>query len=102
VAGDSVTLWVTKVPITITKISAHRQAGTSIVINIEHGLNPAAPGTNLWSSNQTVTAETSIDQTFDAFANADVAINNVIKLEISTVTGSVAEAHVTIEYVEET
>lgn len=101
VAGDSITLWVTKVPITITKISSHRQAGTSIAINIEHGTNPANPGSSLWASNQTVTDETIVDQNFDAFVNAAVATNNVIKFEITSVIGNVQEAHVTVEYVEE-
>lgn len=101
VGGDSISLWVTRKAITITKISCHRQGGTSIAINIEHGTNPGNPGTNLWSGSQTVTDTTSIDQSFDAFANAAVSANNVVKLEITNVTGNVSEAHVTVEYTED-
>lgn len=98
ISGDSLTFFVPSQNIIITTVSAHRQSGTSILFNIEHGTNPAFPGTSLWSSNQTVTADTSIDQSFDAFNDASVLADNIIKLEIITVTGSVAEFHVTIEY----
>ena len=98
VNGDSISIWVPPSPIIITAISAHRQGGTSIIFNIEHGTDPSNPGTSLWSGNQTVTANTSIDQTFDAFNDATVLADNIIKLEIITVTGSVTEFHVTIEY----
>ncbi len=98
VGGDSVSLWVPRHAITITDVSAHRQAGTNVTFNIEHGTDPSNPGTSLWSSNQVVTANTALDQTFDAFNDATVQADNVIKLEVVSVLGAVTEFHVTIEY----
>ena len=96
--GDSLTFFVPSAAITITGVSAHRQGGTSVIFNIEHGTNPSAPGTSLWSANETVTADTTLDQTFAAFNDATVLADNIIKLEIVTVTGAVTEFHATIEY----
>lgn len=96
--GDSLTFLVPRVAITITGVSAHRQDGTSVVFNIKHGTNPSAPANSLWSSDETVTANTTIDQTFAAYNDATVPADNAIKLEITTVNGAVSEFHVTIEY----
>lgn len=98
VGGDSITLWVPRHDITITDVSAHRQGGTNVTFNIEHGTNPSNPGTSLWSSNQVVTANTALDQSFDAYNDATIPADSLLKLEITAVTGSVSEFHVTIEY----
>ncbi len=100
VGGDSISIWVPKNAVTITGVSAHRQDGTSFAFNIKHGSNPGSPATALWDSNETVTATTSIDQTFADFDNADVTADHIVKLEITAVTGSVSELHVTIEFEE--
>jgi len=96
--GDSLTFLVPSTAITITGVSAHRQAGTSILFNVKHGPDPSTPANSLWSSDETVTANTTIDQTFAAFNDATVPADTAIKLEITTVTGAVTEFHVTLEY----
>jgi hypothetical protein len=96
--GDSLTFLVPSQAITIIGVSAHRQDGTSVLFNVKHGTNPSAPANSLWASDETVTANTSIDQTFAAFNDATVPANSAVKLEITTVTGTVSEFHVTIEY----
>lgn len=97
-ATDSITIFVPRSAITITGVSAHRQGGTSVAFNIDHGTNPSAPANALWSSDETVTANTTIDQSFAAFNDATVPADSAVKLVLSAVTGTVTEFHVTLEY----
>jgi hypothetical protein len=93
VENDLFGMWITNKAITVTEIQAICEGGTSVVCNIEHAATVTAAGTLIDQITPTtsIVSETTI-------TSPNVAANQVISINLGTVTGSVNSVTVTVYY----
>jgi len=91
--NDLFAMWITNKAITVTEIQAICEGGTSVVCNIENAATVTAAGTLIDQITPTtaITSETTI-------TSANVAADQVISINLGTVTGSVNSVTVTVNY----
>lgn len=92
--GDRIVMMMNSRPITVTGVSFASAAGTSVVISLEFATTIAS-GTVIHSDTcATSTPEWDVTPSGDSTVPTD----QIIALEVGTVTGSVTDLHVTFEY----
>lgn len=94
---DRVILFRTMTDMIIDSVVAVKDNGTSLDFNISFDDSASAEGTNIFSSDVTVSSEDEGD-VFDSVDNAEIPKNNWIVLSISSVTDSVVRLSITVYY----
>ncbi len=89
----------TPVAITVTNILTYRVGGTSVTLNFWHDTTATGTTNQLWASDEVITSTTGEDIT--SFTDATIPADSYIRLEVSAVSGSVDEWHLTMEYTED-
>lgn len=95
---EDITMFRTNVAITVTKVSGVVRGSTpSIDFNIYHGSDRSGAGTALFASDQTLNNTATPDE-YETFADATIPADSVIWFETSAKSGTVDEAHVTLDF----
>lgn len=97
--SENITLFHTDVAITITKVHAVvRGSGSpSVTLQMPHGADRSAGGTNLFGSVQTPTSTTAGTE-YTSFFDATLAADEILWLTTSATNGTVNELALTIYY----
>lgn len=97
--SENITLFHTDVAITITKVHAVvRGSGSpSVTLQMPHGADRSAAGTNLFGSSQTPSSTTAGTE-YTSFSDATLAADEILWLTTSATNGTVNELALTIYY----
>ena len=94
VNADLFGMWVTNKAITVREIQAICEGGTSVVCNLEFATTVTAAGTLI----ETITPTTSLTSDTAMSGTAAVPADNVVSINLGTVTGSVNSVTLTVHY----
>ncbi len=97
VDGDLFAIWITNKDITVTEIQGICEGGTSVVIDLEFAATVITGGTQI----ETITPTTTLTSDVSMGGDATVPADNVILVDIGTVTGSVNSVTLTVNYTED-
>ena len=89
-------MWQTPEAITITRVHCVKVAGSTVLFNVLH--NPDAGDTGLSGLTATATCVVTDGTTFAGFNDATVPASSWVWLNITDVSASVAQFHVTVQY----
>ncbi|MEE9534577.1 MAG: hypothetical protein V3W06_09160 [Acidimicrobiia bacterium] len=97
VDGDIFAMWITNKAITVTELQGICEGGTSVVIDLEFATTVITGGTQI----ETITPTTAITSDTAPSGDATVPADQVILVDIGTVTGSVNSVTLTVNYTED-
>lgn len=94
-SSESFTIMYTMSAVTIFEVDAVITGGTSVVYSLVYGANRSLAGTTITGPN---TVSTTTTAAVASVANVVVPSGNFVWVNLGTVTGSVPEFHLTIEF----
>lgn len=99
VVGDKFTIWTPHLPQTISRIEAFVRGSSSpsVTWKLKKDTDPTAAGTAVITVGTTTTVTTSIQQV-TAFDSSSIAADTALWIEITAVSGTVTELHLTIHF----